>query len=598
MNLRILLAAAALAAALPAPAADPNKVFRFAIEVAETSLDPQRVSDLYSNIIAGNIYDPPLRYDHLARPMKLQPNTLSALPEVTDGGRTFTLHVKPGIYFAPDPAFKGKKRELVAEDYVYSFKRLIDARLRSPLLAEIEELVIGASEAAEKSRKTNTFDYDAPIEGLRALDRYTLQIRLKEPSFIFIYNFADCRVSCAVARDVVEHYGDDLTNHPVGTGPYQVTAWKRASKITLEANPNYREEFFSSEAPPGDEEAAAVVAALKGKRLPIVGRVEVYVLEAVQPRWLAFLNEEHDLLWRIPEEYAYIAAPENKIAPNLKKRGIHMAQVPALDLTFNYFNMEDPIWGGYTPERVALRRAVSLGYKVSDEIAIVRKGQAIPAETPYSPGVAGYDPNFRTSAGEYNPAKAKALLDMFGYVDRDGDGYRDLPDGSPLVLKSNSTTIARDVQLDELWKRSMDEIGIRYTVRKAQWPDLLKESNAGKLQFWQLGGSASSPDADTWLQTYYGPNAGYKGNRSRFKLDAYDKLYEKARAMPDSPERTKLYQEMARLLVAYAPSKINTHRILTDFWHPWVSGFRRPPVQSQPWWKFIDIDLARAPAPH
>jgi ABC-type transport system substrate-binding protein len=458
--------------------------------------------------------------------------------------------------------------------------------------------VIGVSEAAEKSRKTNTFDYDAPIEGLRALDRYTLQIRLKEPSFIFIYNFADCRVSCAVAREVVEHYGDDITSHPVGSGPYRVTAWKRASKIALEANPNYREEYFQAEPPAGDAEAADVMAALKGKRLPIVGRVEVYILEAVQPRWLAFLNEEHDLLWRIPEEYAYIAAPENKIAPNLKKRGIHMAQVPALDLTFNYFNMEDPIWGGYTPDKVALRRAVSLGYKVSDEIAIVRKGQAIAAETPYSPGVAGYDPNFRTSAGEYSPAKAKALLDMFGYVDRDGDGYRDMPDGSPLELKSNSTMIARDMQLDELWKRSMDEIGIRYSIRKAQWPDLLKESNAGKLQFWQLGGSASSPDADTWLQTYYGPNSGYKGNRSRFKLEAYDKLYEKARAMPDSPERTKLYQEMARLLVAYAPSKINTHRILTDFWHPWVSGFRRPPVQSQAWWKYIDVDLARVPKPH
>ena len=595
---RLLLALATLAVALPAPAAEPKKVFRFAIEVAETNLDPQRLSDLYSNILCGNIYDTPLAYDHLARPMKLIPNTLASLPEVTDGGRTFTLRVKPGIYFADDAAFKGKKRELVAEDYVYSIKRLIDARLRAPLLAEIEELVVGASEAAERSRKTNTFDYDAPIEGLRALDRYTLQIRLKEPSFIFIYNFADCRVSCAVAREVVEFYGEDITSHPVGSGPYRVVEWKRASKVAFEKNANYREETFSAEPPAGDPEAAEVMAALKGKRLPIVDRVEVSILEAVQPRWLAFLNEEHDLLWRIPEEYAYIAAPENKIAPNLKKRGIHMAQVPGMDLTFNYFNMEDPQVGGYAPEKVALRRAISLGYKVSDEIAIVRKGQAIPAETPYSPGVAGYDANFRTNGGEYNPAKAKALLDMFGYIDRDGDGYREMPDGTPFTLKSNSALTARDNQLDELWKRSMDDIGIRYTIRKAQWPDLLKESNAGKLMFWQLGGAASSPDADTWLQTYYGPNAGYKGNRSRFKLEAYDKLYEKARAMPDSPERTKLYQEMARLLAAYAPAKFNTHRILTDFWHPWVSGYRRPPVQSQPWWKYIDIDTKRAPAPH
>jgi ABC-type transport system substrate-binding protein len=503
--------------------------------------------------------------------------------------------VKPGIYFADDPAFGGKRRELTAQDYVYSIKRLMDPKYRSSLLSQVEGIIVGADEVLARARKDNRLDYDAPVEGLRALDRYTWQIKLLEPYYNFIYDLADCRVSCAVAREVIEHYGDDSTSHPVGTGPYRVTAWARASKILFEANPNFREEYFDSLPPANDPEGQEVAAKMKGKRLPVVGRVEVYILEAVQPRWLAFLNEQHDLLFRVPEEYAYVAAPDNKLAANLKRRGIGFAQIPALDLTFNYFNMEDPTVGGYTPEKVALRRAISLGYKTADEINVIRKGQAIPAHTPYSPGVAGYDPNFRTSANEYSPAKAKALLDMFGYVDRDGDGYREMPDGSPLVLKSNSTTIARDQQLDELWKRSMDDIGIRITIRKAQWPDLLKESNAGTLMFWQLGGSAAMPDAETWLQTLYGPNAGYKGNRSRFKLEAYDRLYEKARVMPDSPERTKLYQEMARLAVAYAPMKINTHRILTDLWHPWVMGYRRPPVQSQSFWKYIDIDPARAP---
>jgi ABC-type transport system substrate-binding protein len=182
--------------------------------------------------------------------------------------------------------------------------------------------------------------------------------------------------------------------------------------------------------------------------------------------------------------------------------------------------------------------------------------------------------------------KAKALLDMFGYVDRDGDGYREMPDGSPLELKFNSTPTTRDQQVDELWKRSMDDIGIRLTVRKAKWQDLLKESNAGKLMMWQLGGAAAAPDADSWLQTYYGPNAG-------FKLAEYDRLYEKARITPDSPERTRLYQEMTRLIVAYAPTKLQTHRILTDMWYPRVVGFRRPPMLGNQFWKYVDIDLAQ-----
>jgi ABC-type transport system substrate-binding protein len=591
----ITLAAALLVAAASATAAEPKKIFRYAFEIAETSFDPQRISDVYSNIVNDGIFDSPLGYDYLARPLKLKPNTLAAMPEISADGLTYTLRVKPGIYFADDPVFKGKKRELVAEDYVYTMKRLMDPKLAAPLLAEIEGIIAGSDEALARARKANKFDYDAPIDGLKALDRYTFQIKLTQPFYVFIYNLADCRVACAVAREVVEHYGDDIGSHPVGTGPWKLAHWKRSSKMVFEPNPNFREEYFHGEPTPGDTEAEEVLARMKGKRLPMVDRVEVYVVEEVQPRWLAFLNEEHDLAFRVSEEFANVAWPNGKLAPNLRKRGLQMAQVPALDLTFAYFNMEDSLVGGYAPEKVALRRAISLAYNSRDEIAIVRKGQAIPAQTPYSPGVAGYDPNFRTSASEYSVPKARALLDMYGYVDRDGDGFRERPDGSSLVLENASTPSARDQQVDELWKRSMDDVGLKMTFKKAKWPDLLKESNAGKLMMWQLGGAASSPDADTWLSTLYGPNSGFKGNRARFRLDAYDRIYEKARVTPDSPERTKMYQELTKLMVAYAPWKVNTHRILTDMWHPWVVGYRRPLVQSDNFWKYIDIDLSKQP---
>ncbi len=595
---RTFIAAVASAiAAVPALAADPAKVFRYAFSVAETSLDPQKVSDLYSGIVNSAMFDPPLKYDYLARPLKLKPNTLTALPEISADGKTYTMHVKPGIYFNDDPAFNGKKRELTAEDYVYTMKRLFDPKLAAPLLAEVEGYIVGSDEILAKARKANRLDYDAPIEGLKALDRYTWQIRLTQPFYVFIYNLADCRVACAVAREVVERYGSDIGSHPVGTGAYRLAFWKRSSKMVFEPNPNFREEYFDGEPAPGDEVGQAILAAQRGKRMPMVGRVEVSIIEESQPRWLSFQNEEMDLIFGVPNEFANLAMPNNKLAANLARRGIVMRQVPALDLTYAYFNMEDPVVGGYTPEKVALRRAMSLSYKTRDEIAIIRKNQAIPASTPYSPGVAGYDPGFRTTANEYDVAKAKALLDMFGYVDRNGDGWRDMPDGSPLVIKYNSTPAAVDQQFDELWKRSMDDIGIRFTIRKAKWPDLLKESQAGKLMMWQLGGSAASPDADTWLSSLYGPNSGIKGNQARFRLPEYDRLYEKARVMPDSPARTKIYQEMTRLMVAYAPWKINVHRILTDMWYPWVVGYRRPPVQSNSFWKYIDIDLSKKKGP-
>ena len=570
---------------------DPEKVLRYAFEVAETSFDPHKVSDVYSIIANKAMFDTPLRYDQLARPAKLVSNVLVGMPEVSPDFKTFVLHVKPGIYFDNDDAFGGKKRELIAEDYVYSIKRLLDPKLSAPQLSEVEGYIVGSEEFLKRVRKSGTMDYDAPIEGLKVIDRYTFQVKLNDPKPNWIYNFADCRVSCAVAREVVEKYGEDIGSHPVGTGAYRLKSWKRSSKMIFEPNPNYREEYYAAEPLADDKDGQAILATLKGRRVPMVGRIEVSIIEERQPRWISFINKEFDLLWRMPEDVGQQAVPNRTLAPNLVKQGIRAELVPALDLAFLYFNMKDPTVGGYTPEKVALRRAISLAYRSQDEIDIVYKGLAIPAHTPYSPGVAGYDPNFRTSASEYNLSKARALLDMHGYIDRDGDGYREMPDGTTLTLKSNSTPTEKDRAIDELWRRSMDDIGIRLDVRKAKWPDLLKESNAGKLMMWFLGGSASQPDADTWLQSLYGPNCGFKGNRACFQLKEYDAAFEKAERMPDGPERTKLYQEMARLMVAYAPWKLNMHRIMTDMWYPYVIGFRRPLVQTDNWWKYVDIDL-------
>lgn len=582
--------------ALQAYKPDPDKVLRYSFDVAETTLDPQKVSDVYSNLVIDAVFDTPLRYDYLARPAKLVPNTLATLPTVSDDQLTYTFKVKPGIYFSDDEAFGGKKRELVADDYVYSMKRLFDPKLSAPLLAEVEGVIAGSDELLARVRKTNKMDFDTPMEGLKALDRYTFQIKLTKPKYIFLYNLADCRVSCAVAREVIEKYSEDPGSHPVGSGAYKMETWKRSSRMTFVPNPNFRDEVFDGEPAADDVAGQAILKTLKGRRLPMIGRIEISIIEEIQPRWLAFLGNETDFSDRVPTEFANTAIPNNVLAPNLKKQGIEMAQVPALDLTFAYFNMDDRTVGGYTPDKVALRRAVTLGYRTLDEISVIWKNQAILAHTPYSPGVAGYDASFRTSANEYNPAKSKALLDMYGYIDRDGDGYREMPDGSPLVLNFNSSPTARDQQFDELWKRSMDAIGINMTIRKAKWPDLLKESDAGKLMMWRLGGSAAAPDAETWLSSLYGPNSGFKGNRARFQLKEYDEAYEKAERLSDSPERTRLYEEMARLMVAYAPWKLNTHRILTDLWYPYVIGYRRPLIQGSTFWRFVDIDLEKQKA--
>src|SRR3954466_8956306 len=590
-----LFRAAILACVLLSSPAFAEKVLRYAFLVAETGFDPVQINDLYSSNIISHIFDPPLEYDYLARPSKVKPNTAERLPEVSADGRTWTVRIRPGIYFADDPAFRGKRRELTAQDYIYSLKRHFDPKSKSPNFYLIDKRIVGMDAVRKAALGGGKFDYDREVEGLRAVDRYTFRIVLTEPTPNMLYYLTYCNLSCAVAREVIEAYPDQTMEHPVGTGPFRLTQWKRSSRMVLERNPGFRLETYDAE-PAGDAESQAIAQRMHGKRLPLIDRVEVYIVEEAQPRWLAFLNGEHDLIPAIPSEFVNIAVPEGKLAPNLQKKNLQMHRTSELDLTYAYFNMDDPVVGGYTPEKVALRRAISLAYDSAETIRAIYRGQAITAQSTVPPGAYGAPgEELAGPIAEYNPAKARALLDTYGYVDRDGDGYRERPDGTKLVLQLATTPDTQGKQQDELWRKFMDRLGVRIEFRKAKWPEHLRDSRAGKLQMWSLGWTAAMPDADTFYVILYGPNKG-QSNQSRFDLPAWNALYDKTKVLPDGPQRDALYREMDRLFYAYAPLKPITHRIITGLAHPWVIGYRRHPVMRE-FWKYLDIDEQALPAP-
>ncbi len=592
------LAGALLAGlALASPAAQP-KLLRYAFPIAETSFDPAQISDLYSRTVAAGIFDAPLEFEFMARPFRLRPNTAAAMPEVSADYRSFTIRLRPGILFDDDPAFGGKKRELTAADYVYSIKRHYDPRWKSGNLYLLEGAkILGLSELRRHALQSNQpFDYDTPVDGLRALDRYTLRIVLAEPSPRFLYNLADGSFAGALAREVVEAYGDKVGEHPVGTGPYRLAQWKRSSRMLLQKNPNYREVLYDEHPPADDARLQAIAQQFKGRRLPMIDEVQIAVIEEAQPRWLSFLNGEQDLLEGVPGEFADIAIPGNQLAPNLAKRGIGMQRVPRADVSVTYFGMEHPLVGGNAPDKVALRRAIALAVDVPREIALVRRGQAVPAQSVVAPGVWGYDPAFRSEMGQHDLARAKALLDLYGYVDRDGDGWRERPDGQPLKLEYATSPDQSSRQLSELWQKNMDALGLRIEFQVAKWPEQLKASRAGKLMMWGVGWSAGQPDADTFLALGYGPNKG-QANHARFDLQAFNELYERQRMLPDGPERQALIAQAKKLLIAYMPYKVHVHRITTDLWQPWVLGFDRN-IFVRDFWKYLDIDTAMRERSH
>jgi ABC-type transport system substrate-binding protein len=587
----LLLAGLALACAAQASKTAP-KTLRYAFPVAETSFDPAQISDLYSRTVAAGIFDAPLEFAFMARPFTLRPNTAAAMPEVSADFRSFTLRLKPGILFDDDPAFGGNKRELTAADYVYSIKRHYDPRWKSGNLYILENAkILGLSELRKQAiDEKKPFDYDTEVEGLRALDRYTLRIVLAEPSPRFLYNLADGSFTGALAREVVEAYGDKVGEHPVGTGPYRLAQWKRSSRMLLAKNPNYREVLYDEQPPADDARLVAIAQKFKGRRLPLIDQVQIAVIEEPQPRWLSFLNGEQDLIEGLPAEFADIAIPNNQLAPHLAKRGIGMQRSARADVSLTYFGMSHPLVGGTTPDKVALRRAISLAVDVEREIRQVRRHQAVPAQSPIGPGTWGYDPAFKSEMSEHNVARAKALLDMHGYVDKDGDGWREMPDGQPLLLEYATSPDQQSRQLTELWKKNMDAIGLRIDFKVAKWPEQLKASRAGKLMMWGVGWSAGQPDADTFLALGYGPNKG-QANHARFDLAAFNQLYERQRVLPDGPERQALIDRAKKLMIAYMPYKVHVHRISTDLWHPWVLGFDRN-LFVRDFWKYLDIDAA------
>jgi ABC-type transport system substrate-binding protein len=584
-------AAAGAAASESSDVALDSSVLRILFESAETGFDPAQVSDLYSFRVIAHIFDALLGYDPLAIPVRLVPLTAEAMPEASPDFKVWTVRLRRGIRFAADAAFNGRPRELVAADYVYAFKRIYDPALKSPSYNALgDDGILGLEELRARAlRDKRPFDYDSVAEGIRALDRYTLQFKLAQPRPRFATTLAESAYA-ALAREVVEAYRGDIMAHPVGTGPYRLRAWRHSSRILLEKNPNYREARYQSEPGADDAEGQAWAKRFNGKRLPLNDGVEIAVVQENQPRWLSFLNGEADFA-RVPPELSPLAAPNGKLAPNLARQGIRLQRYLNPDVAMSYFNMEDPVVGGYGPQKVALRRAIHLAYDIDYEIRLIRRGQAIAAQAPMAPGTYGFDPAMRSDNSRYDVARAKALLDIYGYVDRNGDGWREQPDGSPLVLTMASETEQIYRQYNENWQRSTAAIGIRMNFETAQWAEHMKQARAGTLQMWFLGSTATEPDGQRGLENMYGESSG-QANLARFKLPAFDAIYRRMLDLPDGPERLALFRKASELVVAYMPYRIHVHRIYNDFSRPWIAGYRQPFFRNQSW-HYIEVDGER-----
>jgi oligopeptide transport system substrate-binding protein len=527
-------------------------------------LDPAFADDLYSGLEVTRVYEGLLQYSYLKRPYQLEPALAEAMPSISRDGKVYTFKIKKDVVFQDDAAFKsedqalnGKGRAVVAEDFIFSFKRLADPKLNSPMWWIFDGKIEGLNEWREAAQKSGKADYSAAVAGLKAVDAHTLEIRLKARSYQFIYTLAMPAAS-VVAREAVEAYGAEFLNHPVGTGAFKLAEYNPSSKIVYVKNPTFRNEVYPAEGNAGDKENGLLEDA--GKRLPLVDKVVMTVFTESQPQWLNFMQGKLDAAPIPKDNFGQAIGKDGDLVPELKTKGIKLAKEAQLDVTHTSFNMTDPVVG----KNKYLRQAISLAINTPEQIELFYNGRAIQAEGPIPPGLAGYDESLKNPYNGPNIEKAKELMKKAGY--EDGKGL------APLEYLTLADSTAR--QMTEHFQKSLAPLGITLKVQTFSWPEFQQSLKNKKGQMWSFAWGADYPDAENFLQLFYSKNAAPGPNDSNYSNPEFDRLYEQSLTMGDSPDRTALYKKMVAMVVEDAPWAFGVHRVAYGLSHPWLKNFK------------------------
>lgn len=549
-------------AALPDTMRGEPHLLRLALPLDDVNLDPAQPTTAATRQVTGALFDSLMRYDSEDEPAHLVPLVLSEEPWVSPDYQTFRFQLRPDLYFHDDPVFGGVPRELVAADFVYTFRRLVDPQTRSPVANEMLGLGIRGLQALVKdARRTGRMDYDRPIEGLRVLSRYVFEMRLDAPRPQLLNNFADGSTTGAVAREVIEAYGPEIGRHPVGTGAFRLAAI---------ADSGNRLEFVAHDHGPHGRPALRKVSVMR-------------VMEA-HARWLAFLRGEIDALDALhPEAMVKAFGANGSLAPWMRARHVQGYASWRRDVTLSCFRMADPVVGGLGPQQVALRRAIGAALDIDREIRMARRGHARAAasflaqETDRAVGGAAI---VQSRTG---PAWSKALLDTYGWIDRDGDGWRDRPDGTPLVIEYAVRADGLGRDLGALWLRDLAAVGIKARVTAMEPTALRKAALSGRLMAWQTSLTAGSPDPAEFLALGASALVG-KANLTGFQLAAFDQSYDQSEAMAPGAERDHQVAKADRLLQAYLPCKPHVHTLRGAVARSSVTGWRPRPFEWSDWY--------------
>jgi peptide/nickel transport system substrate-binding protein/oligopeptide transport system substrate-binding protein len=487
----------------PEPNTRFGGIYRRALANNPATLDPAFVNDIYSRAVVTQIFEGLVQFDAHLNPTP----AIAEYWEASRDGRIWTFTLRRGVQFHHG-------REVTAQDFVYSFTRLLTPKALGPV-TEFFRRIHGADDFMQGKA--------ASIRGLEAVDRYTLRIALEEPfaPSLTVLGLANAAV---VPQEEMERLGDGFARAPVGAGPFKFVGWEPGKEIVLEANERYYE---------GRPFLDAVVFKIGG---------------TFEETFAQFLTGSL-------EEAIIPAGKTEEVNDDPKYRRYQKLSKPTLGLLYIGFNMQVK---PFDDRRV--RQAFN--YAVNKE-AIVReitKMGSLPANGALPPGMPGHDPDLQGYA--YNPAKAKQLLAEAGY-----------PNGAGFPVVQLWTVSKAESTKAELaaYQRYLAELGVEVDIHFAnEWTRYTELLRRGELPMFRYAWYADLPDPDNFLFPLL--HSSSPVNYGAYRNPRVDQLLEQAREQLDYGQRIALYREVERLVMDDAPWITQHNHVFEYLYQPYVHG--------------------------
>jgi oligopeptide transport system substrate-binding protein len=535
--------------------------------------DPINASDRYSGNETGKVYEGLFEFHPLKRPYELMPNLAESLPVVSADGLTYTFKIRTGVLFHDSPSFQGGiGREMKADDIVYSIKRLADPKLNAKGWWLLDDRLVGLNEWRTKYSAAEATNYEEEVEGLKKIDDYTVQMKLKKPFPQFLYALA-MPYTFIVAKEAVNHYGKEFLNYPVGTGAFILPKFEQTSMITYVRNPKFRDKFYPSEGEEGDDKLGLLADA--GKKIPLIDKINVHIIVESQPKWLSFMKAKDDLVEVKDVNIQQAITPEKELKSEHKEKGVRLIMKPMLDVTYFAFNHEDPIF-----KNTKLRQAMNLAFDRVGYNKLFHENTAFEAHGPVPPGLAGQRKEFKNPYIKFDVEQAKKLLAEAGYPEGKG-----LP---TIVVQTRAETISR--QQIEFFEKCMERIGINIDAGMNTWPELVNKVTKKQHQMYTMAWGADYPDAENFLGLLYCPNQSPGSNGANYCNPEFDALYKTATIMQDSPERTSMYEKLNEMVALDTPWIFGFHRTDIYLAQAWLKNFKFMEFNHSQF-QYLNVDL-------